>query len=220
MIETMNQFDIKAFQPFLDPDEIIEEVIHKHWIALLSDLLKTLLFGIIVPLLMVFIFPSPKFMLVGGIWLLIGIMYLVYNFFDWYLDAVLLTNEYILDIEWNGFFNKLANRIKYEYVESASYNIQGILPTFFSFGTLFIETHHEGEKGLKQCANVRAMQKLVLSKRDEIMERQDSDDSETLQKALKAFIKQGGILEKEEKEEKEEQIEERKIWVAEKRKIE
>jgi len=219
MTQNMNQFDLKAFEPFLDPDEVIEEVIHKHWIALLGDFLKTTLFGIIVPLLMVFIFPSPKFMLVGSLWLIIGILYLVYNFFDWYLDAILLTNEYILDIEWNGFFDKLADRIKYEYVESASYTIQGMFPTFFGYGELHIFTHHEGDKGLKHCANVRTIQKMVLSKRDEIMARQDSDDSESFKKALKAFIKSGGMLEEDISENIEKGIEERKIWVAEKHKI-
>lgn len=215
----MNNFDVYIFQSFLDPDEKIENVIHKHWFALLKAFSKTTLFGIIVPILLISMFPTAKIVLVGMLWCMIGIGYFVYNFFDWYLDAILLTNEYILDIEWNGFFHKLANRIKYEYLESVSYDIQGALPTFLGFGSLQIYTHHEGEKGLKYCADVRAMQKLVLNKRDEILARVDTDDAETLKKALKAFIKEGGMLIEEKKEKEEKTINERRIWVAEKRKI-
>jgi uncharacterized membrane protein YdbT with pleckstrin-like domain len=215
----MQKYDQKIFSSYLEPQEVILDVIHRHWYALLKNASKSIVFGMVTPIILFWIYSTPKVFVVSALWCIIGLLYLVYSFFDWYLDAIILTDQNLLDIEWNGFFNKLANRIGYVHIESVSYTIQGVIPTFFGFGDLHIATHNEGDKGLKIVSNVREMQQLILNKRDEFVASKSSTDSDALKKALKAFIREGGMIEDVPEKPKKENLEKKEIWITEKRKV-
>lgn len=215
----MTTIDQHAFNTFLDPDETILEVIHKHWFSLIAEVVKASLFGIITPLVLLWIIPNPRMLAVVIIWIIIGIGWVIYDFFDWYLDAIVLTDQNFLDIEWNGFFEKTANRINYEHLESASYVIKGVIATFFGFGDLTISTHNMGDKGLTHTRNVREMQKLVLNMRDKFVSEQSKSDTDDLKRALRAFIREGGMIEDTPDNNKKEEISSREIWVSEQKKV-
>jgi len=184
----MNKIEEYFFNRFLYPKEEIEYIIHRHPWALFSPLLKVTTFGILMPLLLGWVFAGEYMIYVSSLWLLIGIAYFVYEFVDWYYDVILLTTENILDIEWKGLFHKTANRINYDNVEGVSYKIEGAIPTLFKFGDLSIQTMSEGEKGLGKTSNVREVQKTILNKRDEIVTKKSESDTEVLKKAMKAII--------------------------------
>ena len=99
------------FKKYADEGEKILDVAHKHVIVLKMKGAKTSFFGITIPIVLYLFF--PQLILVWGIWLFIGLCGVFYNFFDWYFDAWILTDQGIIDIDQEGFFTVTTTRLEY-----------------------------------------------------------------------------------------------------------
>lgn len=125
------------FKSFLDPGEKILYVAHKHILVLKLTAAKSSFLGITLPIILFFIFPQFVWFFVA--WTLVGAFVFFYHLFDWYFDAWLLTTSGVVDIQRNGFFDMTATRIDYHMIEGISYNIKGVIPTIFNYGTITID---------------------------------------------------------------------------------
>ena len=126
------------FTNFLDDGEDILMVCHTHIWIYRKPLTRDFLLGIALPIIFYFIYP-PLFVLWFG-WLIVGVLRFVYSIADWFYDAWLITNLGIIDVEWNGFFNKQANRIEYHMIDGIGYQVQGFWQTVLNYGDVAIQS--------------------------------------------------------------------------------
>lgn len=185
----MRFFDNFFFKKFLEPEEEIIYVVHKHWWSVVVAVIKFISLGFIFPILLIWLYPNPYVMLGLVLWFLYILFIFIQDFIDWFHDALIVTNSNVIDIDWHGFFHNNANRIDYQNIEGISFEIKGMIPTIFQFGDLKI-TMPNGEAKLHMVPKVREWQKLILMKRTEILEKKGSgDDSmEHLKQALESLM--------------------------------
>ncbi len=186
----MRFFDTFFFKKFLEPEEEIIYVVHKHWWSVVVAVVKFVTLGLIFPLMVIWLYPNPYVLLGLVAWALYVVFIFIQDFIDWYHDALLVTTSNVIDIDWHGFFHNNANRIGYETIEGVSFEIKGMIPTLFQFGDLKI-TMPNGEAKLQMVPKVREWQKLILMKRTEILSKKgdNKDDSlEHLKLALESLM--------------------------------
>lgn len=142
------------FKSFLKEDEQVLLVIHRHMITAFPEFFRVVLFGLLIPAVVYWLFPQT--LIFTAVWAWLGVMRFIYSFFDWYYDSLLVTNVSILQIVWEGFFSKSAERTEYHHVESIAYEIKGFWPTILNHGTIVIE---------KETGNLITFEKAVSPKK-------------------------------------------------------
>lgn len=87
-------------------------------------------------------------------------------FIDYYLDVWVVTNKRIVNIEQKGLFRREISELRLENVQDLTTEISGVIPTFFDFGDLYVQTAGKRErflfKGIPHPERVRDVI-LVLS---------------------------------------------------------
>lgn len=129
----LNRF---LFRKYLEEDEQIHEVIHHHLDSILKPFAINFLLLICGPLAGFMFVPNLSF-----IWLaimLIGSIRLSTKIYTWYFNALLVTNQNIINIEWDGLFRMLSERVDYSQIETVSYEIAGVFNTLNNIGTIII----------------------------------------------------------------------------------
>ncbi len=151
----------RIFKGYIDDDEKILYIAHRHILVFKLAVAKTSFFGMMLPFLGFLLF--PQFLFVFMIWGGIGFFGFLYHFIDWYYDVWLLTNFGVVDIERNGLFDMTATRIEYHMMEGISYNIKGFLQTVFNYGDITIDKI--GAKTsvlLKDASSPKKLERKVL----------------------------------------------------------
>ena len=100
-----------VFGQYLEPGEKILAAIHRHPFVILQDILRVLIIGFVIPLFLYYLFPD--FILFIGVWLFISVIRLMKIFMIWYHDALLITDVSLLDVYWNGLFDRTSSRLEY-----------------------------------------------------------------------------------------------------------
>lgn len=67
-------------------------------------------------------------------------LFFFFSFIDYYLDVWIITNHRIIDIEQKGFFSRVISEHKLFRIQDVTSEIHGVLPTFFDFGIVEIQT--------------------------------------------------------------------------------
>jgi len=75
----------------------------------------------------------------------------LWNFFfilwlDYYLDAWIVTNERIINIEQRGFFMRNISELKLTKIQDVTSEIIGIFPTLLDYGNIYVQTAGEKER--------------------------------------------------------------------------
>jgi len=75
----------------------------------------------------------------------------IWNFFfilwlDYYLDAWIVTNERIINIEQRGFFMRNVSELKLTKVQDVTSEIIGVIPTLLDYGNIYVQTAGEKER--------------------------------------------------------------------------
>ena len=124
------------FKGHLDEDEELLFVAHKHWFEIFLPLLKFVVFGLLFPWAL-WLFVDFHWGIII-VWHIFFICWLIYNIMDWYLDALLVTNASVIDIEWHGILHRTSARVDYVDLKEISYEVNGIWATLFDFGILHV----------------------------------------------------------------------------------
>ena len=165
------------FQRHLEDDEPLYLIIHKHWFLSVKELslpvlafIGTLILGFIAPITPVF---AILLMIDVGI-----VVWFFRNFLDYYLDALLITDRAVIDVEWHGWFHRESTRIEYSSIEGVSYEIQGILGTFLKYGTITIERIGSGSVvEIENVKNPRDVESAILACQTECLRTKNLKDS-------------------------------------------
>lgn len=139
----------------IDTDEKIERVIRKHWFILLGNIV-ILFFAVAIPIILLFVTLIASFPVSGAAraaevfflfaWLLIIWMIGWKIWADYYLDVLVVTDKRIFDIEQIGFFRRDSSSFRIDRIQNVSVTVDGIMQTYFDFGTMRIETAGEKEQ--------------------------------------------------------------------------
>lgn len=128
----------RLFNRHLEDDEELYLLVHKHWILSAKQLSLPILFLIATWIGLYFAPIRIVAVITLGVDLAI-LVWLFRNFLDYYLDALLITDSAVIDVEWHGWFHRESTRIDYSSIEGVSYEIKGVLGTILNYGTLTIE---------------------------------------------------------------------------------
>ena len=122
------------FGPHLEKEEKILMVVHRQPFSLIWDVIKLGFLSVFLPIFFWNVFPEVWFLCL--IWILYGVVKLDKKIFKWYFDSILITNMSLIDVTWNGFFERSAVRLEYAMIEGTSVGYNGFLQTIFRFGTI------------------------------------------------------------------------------------
>ena len=176
------------FTRHLEDDESLVTIIHKHWLLGLIELSTPLL---IIIASWVFLYAAPVrtaalVVLVGDIALLVWVLR---NFLDYYLDAWIITDQSVIDVEWHGWLHRESTRIDYSSIEGVSYEIQGILGTVFRFGNIKIEKVSTGVTvALESVKNPREVESIILKCQNECLRTKNMKDSSAVKDIISEIV--------------------------------
>lgn len=136
------------------PEEKIIFFLRRHWVVFVGGELLILVMALI---------PIGAWWLVSGNWpelltgpvsgpllkLTVSVYYLFVwlfgfaNFVDYYLDAWVVTNDRVLNIEQEGLFNRTVSELDLLNIQDITSEIHGVFPFVFGYGDVHIQTAAE-----------------------------------------------------------------------------
>jgi len=128
-------------------EEKIILVARPHWFTNVSWVLTTILL-VLVPSLLKFVpiisdIPA-KFQMMGILtWYLVTFAFAFEQFLSWYFDVYIITDERIIDINFNNLLDKKFSEAKIGMIQDITSRVSGVSQTLFNYGTVLIQTAAE-----------------------------------------------------------------------------
>ena len=172
------------FKKHLDADEQMILVVHRHWLVGIKMLfLPTLALFTLTSLL--FLLPERVITFAILILLLTTCIWLLRNFFDYFLDAWIITNTGIIDVEWFGWFHRESARVLYSDIQGVSYEVKGLLQTLLQHGTISIEKISTGSSiAMKNVHKPKQIETVILKQMETYLHTSNLRDASTIQDLL------------------------------------
>jgi len=187
-LRAMFDLDGLLFARHLDDDEEVVEILHKHWILGLKFLfwptvsfLAAWMFLYMAPFLIVFY--------ITALWAVISLVWWLRNFFDYFLDAWIITNMGIIDVEWHGWFHRESSRMLYSDIQGVSYEIEGVLSTLMRYGEISVEKISTGSViSIDHIARPRQVESLILQSMEKYLHSKNLKDAKQVQELLSQIV--------------------------------
>ncbi len=155
-----------------DPDETVLMVLRRHWFALLPRLGVFLAFLLAPPaalLLLTAAAPTLAERILTPIAFFFLALYLAamltWAFLLWmsyYLDAWVITDRRIIDIEQHGLWHREIQEITLDRIQNVRMEIPGFAATFLGFGDIRVETAGEGVLLIQTVPHLEEAKHLIL----------------------------------------------------------
>jgi len=139
------------------PGEKAIKIYRRHWIVPLKTILFYILLGAI-PFIFYYLVSNateewltgsmsyPLLVLGASIYFLFIILFFFHSFIDYYLDVWIVTNKRVINIEQKGLFARVISEQKLGRVQDVTSEVEGILPTIFNYGHVYIQTAGETQR--------------------------------------------------------------------------
>jgi hypothetical protein len=176
------------FRRHLEEDETLLRAVHKHWLFGIKALLwPTIWF--LVCLIPVYASQARPLILISAS-LCIGVLvWWLRNFFDYYLDAWLITDQGIIDIAWHGWFHRESTRVLYSDIQGVAYEIHGVASTLLRYGTITVEKVSTGTAiSLPHVFNPRSVETLILKNAEKYLQAKNLKDADQVKERLSALV--------------------------------
>ncbi|OGF68976.1 hypothetical protein A3H65_00240 [Candidatus Giovannonibacteria bacterium RIFCSPLOWO2_02_FULL_45_14] len=144
----------------LDPEEKVLLIMHHHWITLVGPAF-IVLFSLLVPWIFISIL-KPFFSFAISLWYLITLMIAFGFWIDYYLDALVITDKRILDIDQIGLFRHTVSEFRMERVQDVTIEIPNFAATFFHYGNIKIQTAGEVSFSIGEVPSPHIARDLIL----------------------------------------------------------
>ncbi len=139
----MKHHEVRAYNVHIQDDERILLVVRKHWLVLKLAMLPIVLlgfFGFVVIQAFSVIQNDALGTFVNALWLL-GVWMLIFTVWtNYFLDAWIITDKRIIDIDQRYLFNRATSTTRIERIQDARVEVPGFLATMFGYGNLRIQT--------------------------------------------------------------------------------
>ncbi|MEW6407858.1 MAG: PH domain-containing protein [Patescibacteria group bacterium] len=160
--------------PGIEKDEKIILLVRRHFFAVILHIILSIVYFLIPP---VVLFLALTFLITGFeelpyfslIILGITIYYLIWwllffkDIFDWYLDAWIITDRRLLDVEQRGFFHHTVSELRLDKVQDVTVEIKGFFPSIFHFGNIYAQTAAAVQRfTLEDIPNPERVRNIVL----------------------------------------------------------
>jgi len=126
----------KLFKSYMEDGEEIFMILHHHFIIILKPISIRMILHVIPSIIGWILFPQIP--IIWALWLSIGLAQIFFQIIAYYFNALLVTNLNIVDVEWHGLFNRSAQRIEYNQIESFAFTVNGFLNTILNVGDISI----------------------------------------------------------------------------------
>ena len=154
-----------------DETEQILLAVRSHWVTNFSWMTVSFIM-ILVPFLFKFFsfldfLPNQYGFPLVFFWYLVTFIYSFENFLSWYFDLFIITNERVVDIDFNNLLNKHFAETDLSMIQDVSSSVRGVLGTFFNYGDVLIQTASEiNQINFDRVANPEKILKLLKEVRD------------------------------------------------------
>lgn len=151
-------------------NESILLTVRKHWVILARDSGAAIIAGLIPFLFMGLLSNAPYgfaadlsiLRVIALLWLLVCWMVVAMIWTAYYLDVWVVTDKHIYIIDQVGLFNRKVRTLSLDHVEEISVRTEGLLQTYFDFGSIEILTASPTEEnahfeGMPSPAYVRSL---------------------------------------------------------------
>jgi len=96
---------------------------------------------------------------------------------DYYLDAWIVTDHRILEIHQLDLFKRDTSELRLSKIQDVSVKVEGILPTFFNYGTVIIQTAGViPEFTFEQVPNPQQVKDRILQLYDRFVKQHPNDE--------------------------------------------
>lgn len=114
------------------------------------------------------------------VWNLFFILWL-----DFYLDAWIVTNERIININQKGFFNRDISELKLTKVQDVTSEVIGVIPTILGYGNIYVQTAGEVERfKFHQIPNPNEVKNIIV----DLQEKERHQEEQELGKAIRGDL--------------------------------
>jgi len=180
----MPRLDDILFNRHVDDDEEVVFIVHKHWVLGIKHLLWPSL-SFFASWVFLYFAPFLAIFYIVALWSVISIVWWLRNFFDYYLDAWIITDTGIIDVAWHGWFHRESSRVLYSDVQGVSYEIQGVVGTMFRYGEVSVEKISTGNTiSLDHVARPRKVESMVLKTMEVYLHSKNLKDAKHVQELL------------------------------------
>jgi hypothetical protein len=130
-----------------DENEEILLVLRRHWVTNVTWILITILM-VLAPLLLRFIplldfFPANYQFVSILFWYLITFAYAFEQFLSWYFNVYIITDERVVDIDFNNLLNKKFSEAGISMIQDVTSHVVGVSETLFNYGDVLVQTAAE-----------------------------------------------------------------------------
>ena len=183
-----SMFGNRLFTRHLEDDEELALIVHKHWVLGVSNLLWPF-FAFIGGLLFLYMFPFKVMYYAAMLWSVVCVVWLLRNFYDYFLDAWIITDQGIIDVEWHGWFHRQSSRVLYSDIQGLSYEIEGVVGTVMRYGRISVEKISNGAViSLENVKNPKVVEALVLKKMEEYLHTKNLSDAKHVQNLISQIV--------------------------------
>lgn len=158
--------------PGQQENEEILLVIRQHWIVFVSKLVLWFLFVVIlvgldsfIPSYAPILLTSPYSEVIGllkNIYLMFLMLGLLMIWTIYYLNLQIVTNERVVDVDQHSLLHHKISEVYLSRVQDVTAEVKGLLPTFFNYGNVHIQTAGETERFVfARIPNPAAVAKLI-----------------------------------------------------------
>jgi len=175
------------FSDYLDDEEEIVFVAHRHFFILVPNALRIFVFHVLVPVGFWFLFPQLLWIYLA--WAFVGVFRLLLVIQDWYYDCWLITNMGVIGVEWTGYFERTSSRVEYQSIEGMGYTIKGFVPTIFNYGNVKLaKLGGSTSVTLKDAYNPKRIERRLVHFQEKFMTEKNFTDQEVLKQLLSDLV--------------------------------
>ena len=178
----------RLFARHLEDDEILHLVVHKHWLLGLKFLFWPSV-SFLACWVLLYQAPFKMVFYAIAVWSVVSLIWWLRNFFDYYLDAWIITDMGIIDVAWHGWFHRQSSRVLYSDIQGVSYEIQGITNTLLRYGTISVEKISTGSViSLDNVSKPRRIEGIILKNMEAYLHSKNLKDAKHVQDILSTLI--------------------------------
>lgn len=216
----MNKFELSFFEKYIPEWQVIEWILHIHFMEILSKLFLWMSMWAIIPSFLYFYSDRIKELVPFYFleWLLIIVFIkVIYDIFDWYNDVWIVTDMWVLSLEWS-LFKTTTISVDFEKIEWLEVEQSWINDKLLKKWNLVIHKFWDDSMILKNAINPYKWVDFIEEISEAAAERNnmEQDKFDIIMDAL-WWVVENYLWKKMNKAEKEEELE-RFIWEIEKSK--
>jgi len=101
-------------------------------------------------------------------WFLLTFLYAFEKFLGWYFNVFIITNQRVVDIDFQNMLNKHFGEADLDMIQDVSSSVKGIFGTFLNFGDVLIQTASEiNQINFEKVPNPEKVIRLLRELREE-----------------------------------------------------